>query len=179
MNGHVKLETIGAALFGAAFALSLFGCATIDMKLKPATVIGKMEKRPLLAIGTISVDKASGGRSVEREMKRILPSMLLDRGFSLSENETDACRLDVLVIEREFISGTSSVRSFMLEVAIMRPGGGLDPQPAVIARKSVEGSSTSASSADLYEMLSMTLDALAKKGFSDVSKDGWQMKRRP
>jgi hypothetical protein len=172
MKRNIKLKMIGAALLVAAFALSMFGCTTIGMKLKPVTVIGKMEKRPRLVIGSISVDKASGGRSVEREIKRILPSMLEDRGFDLSADDSDACLIDVLVIEREFISGTSSVRSFMLEIAIMQIGGGSTPQPAVIARKSVEGSSTAASSADLYDMLSMAIDALAKKGFVDVPKAG-------
>lgn len=163
-------ETVVAFML-AAIALSAAGCATIDMKLKPVTVIGKMDKRPALSIGSITVDKASGGRSIEREIRRILPSLLVDRGFAVADAGTEACPIDVLVIEREFLSGTSSVRSLMLEVSVFPPNAGENTRPDIIARKSVEGNATAASSGDLYEMLAMAIDALAKKGFAEAPKD--------
>jgi hypothetical protein len=100
-------------------------CSTIGISSKATKgwVSGnEFESVKKLSIGTINVDKAGGGWSIEREISEVLPLIFLEQGyvFLKPEEEVDYI-VDVYAAERDYYVGWNTEKSITTEVSFRLP----------------------------------------------------------
>ena len=153
----------GLAALCACAAIS--SCASLTFALTPVRVLGAVERPAALCLGSVAVERATSGRSIEREIRRLAPLIFARSGHPLLTAGTEAgLSVDILVVEREFSSGTQDTRSLMVEAAIAHAGP-QGPLPVLAARQTLIGSATAASSEDIYLSLERVIGGLLSAAY--------------
>jgi hypothetical protein len=119
---------------------------------------------PVLAQGTVTVDKSSGWASIENEISRLAPGLFSEKGYRVADKDSGSDYIfDVTAIEREYLKGWKTERSISVEVLIY-PGGGeyQAALPAVIGRAASSGTYSLASSRDLEKLLRYAINRAVK-----------------
>ena len=118
-------------------------------------------------ISSVTVDKASGWISIEKEINDLLPLILLRNNYSAAQSQDDAeIFAEVKVREREYSRGWNMERSISVEVYFK---SGIADNAAILSagRVMVSGSKSLSSSGVLSKMLeqavNQTVKALASK----------------
>jgi len=102
-----------------------------------------------VAVGTVSVDRKIDGGSIERELGRLVPLVLVERGFvPLRGDQNAALVVDISAVEREYSVGWQTERSIVLDVQLR-----FSNAPTLYGRALAGGRHTLADSSDLTALL--------------------------
>ena len=115
-----------------------------------------------VVVGTISVDRRIDGDSIERELNRLVPLVLIERGFvPLAGNQPAALVVDISAVEREYSAGWQTERSIILDVQLR-----FSDASTLYGRAMAGGRHTLADSSDLTALLRSAV----KSAFSAANK---------
>jgi hypothetical protein len=102
-----------------------------------------------VTVGTVSVDHRLDSGSIEKELSRLVPLVLVERGFvPLGGDQSAALVVDVSAVEREYSVGWQTERSIVLEVQLR-----FSDAPTLYGRSLAGGRHTLANSSDLTALL--------------------------
>lgn len=115
-----------------------------------------------VAVGTVSVDRRIDSGSIEKELSRLVPLVLVERGFvPLEGMQSAALVVDISAVEREYSVGWQTERSIVLDVKLR-----FSDAPTLYGRALAGGRHTLADSSDLTALLRTAV----KSAFSAAGK---------
>ncbi len=102
-----------------------------------------------VAVGTVRVDRRIDSGSIEKELGRLIPLVLVERGFVPLEGDQQAdLVVDSVAVEREYSVGWQTERSIVLDVQLR-----FIDAPTLYGRSLAGGTHTLANSSDLTALL--------------------------
>lgn len=148
--------------------LLLFSCSTFPFNFASSKswTVPSEDDFPSMYLGDVLVDKASGWNSIEREIQDLVPLLFSDYGYPFVLNKAEAAYIvDVLAVEREYMSGWKSKRSVAVEIRVYENSGIDEYQntiPVVVGKTTSSGGVSLASSKDLSRLLGSGVKKIIK-----------------
>ena len=170
MNKHIFL------FLSFLISVGFFSCSMLSIPSWQNWSPGSGKQLAIAETGIVRVDKNADWDSVETETRRLLPLLLAEAGYKQTVPETDlpeqlpAYKVDVVLIEREYMENWKTRRSLSAEIAIWKndESGKAGEKVLLAAGKALLlGTKSLSSSKTLHNLLKLALSnalkALPKK----------------
>lgn len=141
------LWAILPALLASCSTLALFYPLGKGWPPEGPKVLGSAE------LGTVRVDKNAGWDSVEAETRRLVPLLLREKGYARGQDY----RVDVILIEREYMENWKTRRSLSAEIRILDNDGAGENAPLAAGKALFLGKKSLSSSKVLNDLLKAAL----------------------